>query len=85
LTALQRPFLFFPLENQFDQQLYVSERIARHGAGVRMNYRKTTPEMLAQAILENIGKKIKTKPIPIDGARKAAEIIIKYLNPKFGK
>ena len=85
LTALQRPFLFFPLENQFDQQLYVSERIARHGAGVRMNYRKTTPEMLAQAILENTGKKIKTKPFPIGGARKAAEIIIKYLNPKFRK
>ncbi len=75
LTALRKPFLFFPLENQFDQQLYVAERIARHGAGVRMEYRQTTPESLAKAILENIGRKLEAKPIPFDGAKKAAQII----------
>ena len=80
LTALRKPFIFFPLEDQFDQQIYVSERIARHKAGVRMEYRQTTPEMLAQAILENIGRKVETKSIPFDGAKKAAEIISELLN-----
>lgn len=75
LTALQKPFLFFPLENQFDQQLYVAERIARHGAGVRMEYRQTTPASLAKVISENIGRKLKAKAIPFDGAKKAARII----------
>ena len=80
LTALQIPFLFFPLENQFDQQLYVSERIARHGAGVRMEYRKTTPEELAQAVKENLGRKVDVNSVPFDGARKAAEIIRDSIN-----
>ncbi len=80
LTALHKPFIFFPLEDQFDQQIYVSERIARHKAGVRMEYRQTTPEMLAQAILKNIGRKIETKSIPFDGAKKAAEIISEHLS-----
>ena len=80
LTALGKPFIFFPLENQFDQQIYVSERIARHKAGIRMEYSQTTPEMLAQAILKNIGRKMEDKSIPFDGAKKAAEIISKHLS-----
>ena len=80
LTALGKPFIFFPLENQFDQQIYVSERIARHKAGIRMEYSQTTPEMLAQAILKNIGRKMKDKSIPFDGAKKPAEIISKHLS-----
>ena len=80
LTALQTPFLFFPLENQFDQQIFISRRIQRHGAGVRMEYRSTTPELLAQAIKENIGRKVQTDSIPFDGAKKAAEAIVAMLN-----
>jgi uncharacterized protein (TIGR00661 family) len=80
LTALGKPFIFFPLENQFDQQIYVSERIARHKAGIRMEYRQTTPEMLAQAILKNIDRKMEDKSIPFDGAKKAAEIISEHLS-----
>ena len=80
LTALQKPFLFFPLENQFDQQIFISQRIQRHGAGVRMEYRSTTPEMLAQAIKENIGRQVQTDSIPFDGAQKAAEAIAATFN-----
>ncbi|NOY58287.1 MAG: UDP-N-acetylglucosamine--N-acetylmuramyl-(pentapeptide) pyrophosphoryl-undecaprenol N-acetylglucosamine transferase [Calditrichaeota bacterium] len=80
LTALRKRFLFFPLENQFDQQIYVADRIARHGAGIRMEYRRTTPELLARAITENIGKEVGSKPIPIDGAKKAAQIIAELLS-----
>jgi len=73
LTALRRPFLFFPLENQFDQQHYVADRIVRHGAGVKMSYRDTMPETLAQAIVENIGREVTAKEFPADGARIVAE------------
>lgn len=79
LTALRRPFVFFPLENQFDQQLYVAERLARHGAGIKMRYYQTTPESLAQTILNHIGQEVDWKPIPIDGAQKAAKLINNFL------
>lgn len=82
LTALRRPFLYFPLERQFDQQFLISDRLARHQAGIRMEYRKTTPKSLADVILANIGKKAAWPPIPIDGARKAAEIVGELLSRK---
>lgn len=79
LTALKVPFIFFPIDNQFDQQIYVSNRILRHKAGIRMEYRKTTPEKMAVVIKDNIGKKPDTPKIPFNGAQKAAEIIAKRL------
>ncbi len=75
LTALRCPFIYFPLENQFDQQIYISERLERHGAGIKMRYFQTTPDRLAQTIIENIGKPVKWKQIPLDGAQKAAQLI----------
>lgn len=80
LTALRKPFLYFPLERQFDQQFLIADRLARHQAGIRMEYRKTTPESLAGAILTNIGKKATWPPIPIDGARRAAELVGELLS-----
>ena len=79
LTALRRPFVFFPLENQFDQQLYIAERLARQGAGIKMRYFETTPESLANTIRTSIGKEVKWKSIPIDGAQKAARLINGFL------
>ena len=80
LTALERPFLFFPLENQFDQQINVAGRVARHGAGVRMEYRTTTPEELARAIRENLGRRVDATGIPFDGARRGAQAIAELLD-----
>jgi UDP:flavonoid glycosyltransferase YjiC (YdhE family) len=82
LTALRRPFVYFPLENQFDQQLYVTERLDRLGAGIKMRYFQTTPESLAQTIKTNICKEVKWKPINTDGAAKAAELIKSFLSEK---
>jgi UDP:flavonoid glycosyltransferase YjiC (YdhE family) len=36
VTALRRPFLFFPVEGQSEQEVTIANRLARHGAGVRM-------------------------------------------------
>jgi UDP-N-acetylglucosamine:LPS N-acetylglucosamine transferase len=79
LTALRRPFLFFPLEKHFEQELHVAERLARHRAGVRMQFSQTTPESLAEAVVANIGKEVDCASIPTDGARKAAELIDRFL------
>ena len=79
LTALKRPFLYFPLENHFEQENDVAERCERHRAGVRMTYSKTTPESLAEIAIANIGKKVHYKDIPTDGAQKAATLIDEFL------
>jgi UDP:flavonoid glycosyltransferase YjiC (YdhE family) len=82
LTALRRPFIYFPLEGHSEQQVTVAGRLARHGAGVRMNHSQTTPRDLAKAILENIGKPVTFPPIASDGARKAAELVCGLLAGK---
>ena len=75
LAALRRPFLYFPLEQHYEQQIIVAGVLKRHGAGVNMTYAKTTPESLAEAIILNIGKEVSYAPIPADGAQKAAQLI----------
>lgn len=75
LTALKRPFIYFPLEGQFDQQIYIPGRLARHRAGVRMSLGETTPEELAKVALENIGAEVDYADIPLDGAKEAARIV----------
>ena len=75
LTALQKPFLYFPLENHFEQEIAVAQRCFRHRAGIKMSFSKTTPRILAEKIVDNIGKEVHNAQIPVDGARKAAEII----------
>jgi UDP-N-acetylglucosamine:LPS N-acetylglucosamine transferase len=79
LTALRRPFIFFPLENQFDQQLYIADRLARQGAGIKMRFYETTPKSPADAIMKNIGKEVTWPPIRTDGAEKAAKLINQIL------
>jgi UDP:flavonoid glycosyltransferase YjiC (YdhE family) len=79
LTALRRPFLYFPLEGHFEQQVHVAERLRRHGAGVRMTYSETTAPRLADAICEHIGVEVAYPPIPADGARRAAAILAEML------
>jgi UDP-N-acetylglucosamine:LPS N-acetylglucosamine transferase len=64
LMVLRRPFLYFPLEGHFEQRRHVAGRLARHGAGVQLEYGKTTPERLAEAVLANIGREVCYRPWP---------------------
>jgi predicted glycosyltransferase len=79
LTSLQKPFLYFPLKQHFEQEIDVASRCERHRAGVKMDFLETTPELLAKAVLSNIGKKVDYATIPIDGAKKAAISIDRIL------
>jgi pimeloyl-ACP methyl ester carboxylesterase len=80
LTALNRPFLYFPLNNHFEQQHHVPFRLERYRAGIRMDFDSTSPEDLAGAIADNIGKSVKYHPVTTDGAKKAASMILGILN-----
>jgi predicted glycosyltransferase len=79
LTALRRPFIYIPLENHFEQQIHVTERLKRHKVGIRMSYKTATPESLADAVVSNIGKEVDYVPIATDGAQKAAQYILRLL------
>jgi len=80
LTALRRPFLYFPLADHCEQQIHVAERLARHQAGIKMIYSQTTPEILAEKVIANLGKEVDYPPIPVNGAQKAAELISQLTN-----
>jgi predicted glycosyltransferase len=75
LMVLRRPFLYFPLEGHFEQRLHVATRLARHGAGVPLEYSQTTPEQLAEAVLANIGREVSYPPVAADGAENAARLL----------
>jgi len=79
LTALQKPFLYFPLEHHFEQEIAVAQRCKRHNAGIKMNYSKTTPETLAEEVVKNIDVQVQYSKIATDGAQKAAKLISKLL------
>jgi predicted glycosyltransferase len=79
LTALQRPFIYFPFENHFEQEIDVAHRCQRHHAGVRMKYSTTTPQQLADAVIANLDTPVAYTPIATDGAQKAAKLISNLL------
>jgi UDP:flavonoid glycosyltransferase YjiC (YdhE family) len=79
LTALRRPFIYFPLENHFEQNVVVAERLARHQAGRRLSYSHTTPQQLANVAAQMIGSEASWPAIPADGAAKAAALINRLL------
>jgi predicted glycosyltransferase len=79
LTANRRPFLYFPLKHHFEQRLHVAWRLDRYGAGRRMEYDDAPPELIADAIAEEIGREVDYRPVETDGARRAAERIAELL------
>jgi pimeloyl-ACP methyl ester carboxylesterase/predicted glycosyltransferase len=79
LTANRRPFLYFPLRHHFEQNLHVAHRLARYGAGRRMDFDTSSPEAIADAISAEIGRPVAYRAVEPDGARRAAERIAQLL------
>ena len=75
LVAARRPFLYFPLRNHFEQSRHVRHRLERYGAGRAMDYAASTPEVIAAAMAEEIDRQIASRPVAVDGARRAATLI----------
>lgn len=79
LTALKKPFLYFPIEGHCEQERYVAGRLARHRAGIRMRLSESGPQVLADQVISNIGKDVNYGAIPTDGAHQAAKLIAQLL------
>jgi pimeloyl-ACP methyl ester carboxylesterase/predicted glycosyltransferase len=79
LTANQRPFLYFPLRHHFEQNFHVRHRLGRYGAGRAMDFEVSTPETIAEAIAEEIGRDVDYRPVEHDGAARAAALIAELL------
>jgi len=75
LAALRTPFLYFPLRNHFEQRFFVSRRLERLGAGVRMEYDDTTADDLADRIVGHLGKPAQWSEVPREGTERAARML----------
>ncbi len=79
LTANRRPFLYFPLGHHFEQRIHVAWRLERYGAGRRLEYHESPPELIGAAIAEEIAREVDYRPVETDGAARAAERIAELL------
>jgi len=79
LTASRRPFIYIPLRHHFEQNFHVRHRLDRYGAGRCLDYDQTVPEVLAQAIADEIARPVSSRPVETDGAARAAAILAELI------
>jgi pimeloyl-ACP methyl ester carboxylesterase/predicted glycosyltransferase len=79
LVAAGRPFVYFPLRNHFEQQVHVRHRLDRHGAGRRLDYATADPDVIADTMLGELRRPRAYRPVPADGARRAASLLTTLL------
>jgi pimeloyl-ACP methyl ester carboxylesterase/predicted glycosyltransferase len=79
LTAAGTPFLYFPLANHFEQNFHVAHRLDRYGAGRRMAFAASTPDIIAQAMAAALEQRPAFKPVEADGAARAARMLADLL------
>jgi len=79
LTANKRPFLYFPLRHHFEQNFHVRHRLDRYKAGRCMDFEQATPEVIAAAIADEIGRRVVYRDVEHDGAARAAARIAELL------
>jgi pimeloyl-ACP methyl ester carboxylesterase/predicted glycosyltransferase len=79
LTASQRPFIYVPLRHHFEQNFHVRHRLDRYRAGRCLDYDQTGPEVLAQAIADEIGRSVSYRAVETDGAARAAALLAELI------
>jgi predicted glycosyltransferase len=75
VTASRTPFIYFPLRNHFEQNFHVRHRLDRYGAGRVMDFHAATPDAVAAAVLEELQRQVRFRPVETDGAIRAARIL----------
>jgi UDP:flavonoid glycosyltransferase YjiC (YdhE family) len=75
LTAAGTPFLYFPLKNHFEQNFHVAHRLDRYGAGRRMEFATSTPDMIAEGMVAKLLAPKLAIPVEADGAARAARLL----------
>ncbi|MGH2403163.1 MAG: alpha/beta fold hydrolase, partial [bacterium] len=79
LVAAGRPFAYVPLRRHWEQQHYVSYRLAHYGARERIDFAQATPDRLAQTLKGLLRTRPSYREIQPGGARRAAERIASLL------
>jgi len=79
LTAAGTPFLYFPLRNHFEQNFHVAHRLDRYGAGRRMEFATSTPDMIAEAMVAALQAPTSFKPVEAGGAARAARMLAELI------
>lgn len=80
LTAAQRPFLYVPLENHFEQNFHVRHRLQNYGAGRCIRYALASdPDALATALVEELARDVAYRPVETDGAARAAAMLAELI------
>jgi pimeloyl-ACP methyl ester carboxylesterase/predicted glycosyltransferase len=79
LTAARRPFLYFPLRHHFEQTYHVRHRLDRYRAGRCMDFETDVAAKIAGAIAEEMDRDVDYRPVPTDGAARAAAMIAELL------
>jgi pimeloyl-ACP methyl ester carboxylesterase/predicted glycosyltransferase len=79
LTAAATPFLYFPLKNHFEQNFHVAHRLDRYRAGRRMKFASSTPDMIADAMVDTLNAPICFAPVEANGAARAARMLAELL------
>jgi predicted glycosyltransferase len=79
LTAAGTPFLYFPLRNHFEQNFHVAHRLDRYAAGRRLEFATSTPEVIADAMLAELQRPMRFRPVEADGATRAARLLADLL------
>ena len=54
-------------------------RLARYGAGRCMDYATATPELIAEAIADELSRTVEYRPLETNGASRAAALIADLL------
>jgi hypothetical protein len=79
LTAAGTPFLYFPLENHFEQNFHVAHRLERYRAGRRMEFATATPQTIAEAVIATVRSPAGFEPVEAGGAARAARMLADLL------
>jgi hypothetical protein len=81
LVATRRPFAYVPLRKHWEQQHYVDYRLRYYDAGIRLDFRQTTPAVLAALFQQLLTMPVSFREVPRDSARRAATRIASLLLP----
>jgi predicted glycosyltransferase len=75
LAAAGTPFIYFPLKNHFEQNFHVAHRLERYHAGRRMEFATSTPDGIADAMVDLLRSPVNCKPVEAGGAARAAHML----------
>jgi UDP:flavonoid glycosyltransferase YjiC (YdhE family) len=79
LVAARVPFVYVPLRHHFEQQVHVPQRLARYGAGRRLDWADADPDRIAAVVAEEIVRPVAYRPVETGGAARAAALLAELL------